>query len=894
MPRSSVPFPPTWQVFGRNPDLQTPFDAAVIMPTVGRDSIKDAVESVYRQENVRRIQLLIGVDAPSSDLGPLLKQLEAAPEPVTPCLFYPGYSTSVRHGGLHPARDGGTLRTSLSYLANARHLAYLDDDNWWAPDHLCTLLAAIKGHEWAFALRWFVHPETRKPVCVDDWESVGPGRGMFLENFGGWVDPNCLMIDKLACDPALRLWSFPLPGDAKAMSADRNVFDWLQRKSAPGETNRTSAYYTMTVEDGIHVYRLDHMGPRYAAAGPTPDADQPGPSAPAAVKAPRDAAAADWEGRAALARGDFETAEALVRPFLASGVGPLPLWRILASALRQQGRIEETLPIQQMLVDTLPGDLPARFDLSETLLLLGDFERGWREYRYRYSLPHTTILDRKVQMPTWSGEPIPGKTLLIHDEQGYGDTLQFMRMAPWAKQRSGARVVLEINHETASFARRMAGIDHVALRGELPPPFDVHCQMMSLPATMGLKLSDLPGTIPYLSIDPARVNRWRKRLSGLPRPLVALVWAGRPTHFNDANRSTNLAMLAPLAQDGVTFLAVQKGPKAVEAADPPKGMHLVELSDKIKDFDDTAAILTLADLLISVDSSPVHLAGALGRPAWVMLPFVPDWRWLLGRDDTPWTHRSGSSASPGAATGPGWWNAWPRTWRRSGIGSERADDAHDAAPIPRGDMMNILFVTGCDRGFFNTLLICLHSFSLRLPGQRLYVCDFGLSAQQAAFLRQIGILIERPPTIDRSLDVFTCKAALGRYLKHAGHGADRYDAVVWVDADLTFMDVGLAHFQAVVSEMKRLGAPVAVCPEPSGNTVGGIISALARPPAPDPFAAVAEDTGIDLARPYVSTGLFFINSTALLDRWAHLTLAVEPHTLFEQNMFNIVLPCLSG
>ncbi|WP_328514360.1 glycosyltransferase family 9 protein, partial [Ralstonia solanacearum] len=124
--------------------------------------------------------------------------------------------------------------------------------------------------------------------------------------------------------------------------------------------------------------------------------------------------------------------------------------------------------------------------------------------------------------------------------------------------------------------------------------------------------------------------------AALPRPLVALVWAGRPTHCNDANRSLTLARLAPLAHPGITFLSIQKGPAAAQSADPPPGMSLVPLSDEIRDFEDTAAILSIADLLVSVDSAPVHLAGALGRPVWVMLPFVPDWRWLLERTDTPW------------------------------------------------------------------------------------------------------------------------------------------------------------------------------------------------------------------------------------------------------------------
>lgn len=328
--------------------------------------------------------------------------------------------------------------------------------------------------------------------------------------------------------------------------------------------------------------------------------------------------------------------EAIVRPMLAGGGGLVQVWAILAQALRIQGRIAEAAEVQTMMVDALPGHVATRFDLAESLLLMGDFERGWREYSYRYSLNHTYRIERKVQKPRWDGRAIPGQTLLIHDEQGYGDTFQFMRMVPWAKARSGARVILEVNHETRSLAARMGGFDALTLRGELPPAFDLHCEMMSLPMAMGLKLTDLPGTIPYLSTDPERLAVWRKRLAKVEGLKVALVWAGRPTHLNDANRSMTLAHLAPLAQDGVTFLSIQKGPREGEALQPPPGMKVISLSDQIKDFDDTAAILSIADLLISVDSSPVHLAGALGRPAWVMLPKLPDWRWLTGRDDSPW------------------------------------------------------------------------------------------------------------------------------------------------------------------------------------------------------------------------------------------------------------------
>ncbi len=339
-----------------------------------------------------------------------------------------------------------------------------------------------------------------------------------------------------------------------------------------------------------------------------------------------------------IAQGALEQAEAVLRPLLASGSGPIPLWRLLVQAIRPQGKITETRNIQEMLVNHFPGDLSERFNLAETLLLSGEFKRGWREYRHRYSLQHTKIIERKVQMPRWAGQAIPGRTLLIHDEQGYGDTFQFLRLVKASQVSSGARIILEINQDSLSIVQRSLGhvVDQIISKGHLPGHFDVHCEMMSLPNALGLTQDDLPGEIPYLTPDPARLAHWQARLSKLPRPLVALCWAGRPTHMNDANRSTTLETFAPLALPGMSFIAIQKGPAAEQALQPPQGMSLIGLDAEIKDFEDTAAILSVVDLLISVDSSPVHLAGALGCPVWLMLPMVPDWRWLLERTDSPW------------------------------------------------------------------------------------------------------------------------------------------------------------------------------------------------------------------------------------------------------------------
>lgn len=349
-----------------------------------------------------------------------------------------------------------------------------------------------------------------------------------------------------------------------------------------------------------------------------------------------DYGAAQRHAAALLNLRRFSEAEVVLRSALSSGTGPIVLWKQLVYALRPQGKIKDAQRILEMIVQTTPGDMSARFDLSEVLLLQGDFLRGWREYRFRYKLAHTTMIGRHVQMPRWEGQPIQGKTLLIHDEQGYGDTFQFLRMVAWARKRSGARVILEVNAECYPLAKRGGGYDEIIVKGQIPPAFDLHCEMMSLPLAMGITLDDLPGANPYLTPDSKRVEKWRKRLELLPHPQVGLVWAGRSTHANDARRSIALADMAPLAQEGITFVALQKGPAAVQAATPPKGMAIVSLSDEIQDFEDTAAILSLIDVLVSVDSSPIHLAGALGCATWAMLPFVPDWRWLLERHDTPW------------------------------------------------------------------------------------------------------------------------------------------------------------------------------------------------------------------------------------------------------------------
>jgi hypothetical protein len=344
--------------------------------------------------------------------------------------------------------------------------------------------------------------------------------------------------------------------------------------------------------------------------------------------------AAIVKAQALLAADKAEAAEELLRGVAARP--ELPLAQALyARSLRELGRVEEARSIQEELVKRFPGDFSLRYDLAEMYLQLGEFERGWREYRHRYRMPHTSSLERKIQRPRWDGRPLQGRRILLHDEQGFGDTLQFLRFVPEVKQRGG-HVILQVHPALLGLARTLDGCGQLLGRDRVPPAFDVHCELMNLPMVLGVGEADLARRVPYLKADLALVERWRERLSHLGRPVVALAWAGAPSYANDRKRSLSLARLAPLAAAGVTFVSIQKGPKATQAETPPAGLRLEDLTAENRNFDDTAAILSVVDLLVSTDSSPVHLAGALGRPVWTLLSFVPEWRWLLCREDSPW------------------------------------------------------------------------------------------------------------------------------------------------------------------------------------------------------------------------------------------------------------------
>jgi hypothetical protein len=278
----------------------------------------------------------------------------------------------------------------------------------------------------------------------------------------------------------------------------------------------------------------------------------------------------------------------------------------------------------------------AHWNLSLALLTMGNMPEGWREYEWRWKM-RGLFQPRSFARPLWDGKAAQGRTILLHAEQGMGDTLQFIRYAPLVAER-GLTVIVECQQEVAELVRGVRGIHQVVARGQQLPAFDVHCPLLTLPLLFGTTVESIPAQAPYLAADRLLQEQWRERLAASAPGLKAgLVWAGKPTHRKDSRRSCALSAFAPLARvEGISWHSLQKGEAAQQAAHPPEGMQLTDWTDEMKDFSVTAALVANLDLCISVDTSVAHLAGALGKPVWTLLPYEPDWRWMLGREDSPW------------------------------------------------------------------------------------------------------------------------------------------------------------------------------------------------------------------------------------------------------------------
>ncbi|HTH97670.1 MAG TPA: tetratricopeptide repeat protein [Stellaceae bacterium] len=984
-------------------DLQTPFDAAVVIPTVLRPSLERAVRSIYAQDIKGRVQILIGIDAAQGDMHQLDRLAAECPGSMALCVLEPGYSTSVRHGGLHANRFSGALRTILTYLANSRCVAYLDDDNWWGPAHLSSLKALIDGGAgWAWSDRWFVDEATGTPLAVDDWESVGPGKGVFTEKFGGFIDTSTLVIDKLACEAAVPLWSMSPFEDGSG--EDRLVFQALVDSGKPGKSSgQATSYYRMDHRDSMHLNRLQALrergvilpseqkrgvvrladavagfrgletpapkippaddllvrelvqrlkpmevlalglgdeigvfdiagwaiatndqaltllvdsGPvlntrirdlgfnngiaalppdvaakeggalRWLAAanlsvdlvyiGAKPavnpkDADaivetvaagwaalraggmmigegavedggvlgvalkgfaersgvdllpavlhghhrwllQKGDAAPedesvealydkgvaahgagdlqtanryyqaalakqtdhaptlhmmgvmalqlgkidaavqltgAAVELMKDSAAfyndhgealrhagrfddaaqayeaamtldptlgsicnnfgilrqaqgrmdeavplfrravelmpgsptapmnlgvalmekGDIDGavevlrqaeamaattpavklnlaNALMLQGDPVAAEALYREVIDLEPHSLDAGVNLARALREQGRLDESLTIYRLIEDNLPAELDAArpilsFNKGLTELVAGDLAGGWRGWAERAragAAPEVSL-----STPRWKGEPLKGKRLLIHAEQGLGDTLQFIRFIPALRKKlEPASLSLIVQQPLLPLLQAVPnagwlGLDALNGPEQALPVHDLYVSLLDLAGLLGIDLAALPVAEAYVEADAAAVTSWRARLETLDGRKVGLVWKGRKEHGNDRNRSMPATAVAPLLQlDGVSWVSLQKEAGEVEKAVLESHGFIADVASELTDMAATAALVAALDLVITVDTSVAHLAGAMGKPVWLLLPHAPDWRWMLERSDSPW------------------------------------------------------------------------------------------------------------------------------------------------------------------------------------------------------------------------------------------------------------------
>jgi tetratricopeptide (TPR) repeat protein len=298
-------------------------------------------------------------------------------------------------------------------------------------------------------------------------------------------------------------------------------------------------------------------------------------------------------------------------------------------------RGEEALSSFRNILAFSPDHGDAHWNIAINRLRAGDFRTGLTESEWRWKCSTLGYKQRKFARPLWLGrEPIEGKTLLIHNDQGLGDALQFCRYAPLAAAR-GARVILEIDQPLRDLLSTVGGISEIISKGEALPDFDTHCPLGSLPLAFDTTLETIPSDVPYLSF-PGNAGDWHAWLGERKGPRIGLVWSGNPTHPNDHNRSIALETLLPLLDVEAQFISLQKDLRPGDAAILRTRSDIRDAGSELKSFTDTAALLSRIDLLITVDTSVAHLAGALGRPAWVLLPRLPDWRWMLDREDNPW------------------------------------------------------------------------------------------------------------------------------------------------------------------------------------------------------------------------------------------------------------------
>jgi tetratricopeptide (TPR) repeat protein len=314
----------------------------------------------------------------------------------------------------------------------------------------------------------------------------------------------------------------------------------------------------------------------------------------------------------------------------------------LGSALKALGQFAQAVEHFDRAIHLDPALAEAYWNKSLLFLLTGDFDAGWRLYEWRSKTKEYLKYPSAFGQPLWLGqaefgglEGIDGKTILIHSEQGLGDTIQFARYLPLLAD-CGARVVFELPSALLGVLQGLPGVSEFVVKGQVLPAADFHCPLLSLPLAFNTILDSIPSPAPYLKADAQKVKQWSERLGPKSRPRIGLVWSGNAQHKNDHNRSVPLQLLLSHLPERFEWVSLQRELREDDHQVLESHPWLRHFGAELEDFTDTAALCALVDLVISVDTSVAHLSGSLGRPTWILLPYLPDWRWLLDREDSPW------------------------------------------------------------------------------------------------------------------------------------------------------------------------------------------------------------------------------------------------------------------
>jgi tetratricopeptide (TPR) repeat protein len=312
------------------------------------------------------------------------------------------------------------------------------------------------------------------------------------------------------------------------------------------------------------------------------------------------------------------------------------LFNNLGAIYHQRGELENAVKSFHRALEIDAGFDLARFNLGMVQLLKGNFKEGFANYESRWKAKSIPLPPRYNQRGKWDGSDLQGKRILLDCEQGFGDSIQFVRYVPMIAGRGG-KPILAATPELFRLLKTVPCLDKIVCPPEEIPPFDVQCPLMSLAHLLHTTKESIPANVPYVFADPALVERWRTRLPRDSRIKVGLCWSGNPKHKEDATRSLPLASLTALGDlENAWFCGLQKGPASREAASPPGTLQLADWTGELTDFAETAALIAGLDLVIACDTAVAHLAGAMGKPIWLLIPKVPDWRWMLDRDDSPW------------------------------------------------------------------------------------------------------------------------------------------------------------------------------------------------------------------------------------------------------------------